>query len=245
MNTHGPLCRQASPAGIRIQVTVFIFAFSMPDCFGTSANGVWHNNHMRLTGGSTIVLVVVLGSVMCTSAGVTQSARQRPIAMTDLTVPKKRLPAECTLSSRTSIEAYFFATRMGGPEDRATILNIWGGGNADRANPWIGTDISKIANIRQRLSASPLLPDPPRFGPALLAEGVEEAYIAIYSNQSDLTKPIVVYALRFAATTKRPFYPPGTASNRRFEIGPVNGIVSGDDGQCSQTVGAYLKSLAK
>jgi hypothetical protein len=165
--------------------------------------------------------------------------------MTDLTVPRKRLPAECTLSSRTSIKAYFYATHMGGPEDRATILNIWAGGNADRANPWIGTITSRIVYIRERLSASPLLPDPPRFSPALLAEGVEDAYIALYSNQADLTKPIVVYALRFTATARVPFYPPSTASNHCFEIGPINGIVSGDDSQCSQAVGAYLKSLAK
>ncbi len=152
--------------------------------------------------------------------------------MNDLTVPKERLPAECTLSSR---EAVLDATRFRGGEDRPMIANI-------PANPWTGTAPSTIAYIRGRLAASPLPPDGPHLSPELLAEGVEEASVAVYSNQSDLTKPIAVYALRFAATA-RPFYPPGTASNHRFEIGPINGIVSGDDGRCSRAVEAYLKSL--
>lgn len=75
----------------------------------------------------------------------------------------------------------------------------------------------------------------------LLAEGVEEAYAAIYVMQSDPTL-VVVYASRSAAT-KRPVFPRSTASNHRLEIGPIDALVSGDGGPCSQAVEAYLKSL--
>jgi hypothetical protein len=76
----------------------------------------------------------------------------------------------------------------------------------------------------------------------LLADGVGEAYAAIYVMQSDPT-PIVVYASRFTATA-RPFYRSRPAPNHRVEIGPLDVVVSGDDGQCFHAVEAYLKSLA-
>jgi hypothetical protein len=171
------------------------------------------------------------------------STRLAVISMNDVTVPQEQLPAGCTLASKASIDAILDATRVQGGVDRPVIANFWGSHTADAANPWITTNPSTIAHIRERLSASPLLSDPTgRLSPELLAKGVEEAYIAVYANQSDLTKPVVVYALRFSATEEPPFYPP---SNSRFEIGPINGIVSGEDGQCAHAVETYLKSLAR
>jgi hypothetical protein len=74
-----------------------------------------------------------------------------------------------------------------------------------------------------------------------LADGVEEGYAAIYTEAGSNVL-IVVYGLRFAAGEK-PFYPPSTAPNHRYEIGPLDAVVSGDGGPCSQAVEAYLKSL--
>jgi hypothetical protein len=115
-------------------------------------------------------------------------------------------------------------------------------------NPWTGTDRKIIATLRQGMGDAPLVTDSPlttreaRSSFISLADGVEEGYAAIYAQSEP--RQIVVYALRFAAT-ERPFYPPGTPSNHRFEIGPFDAVVSGAGGQCSQAVEAYLKSLGK
>lgn len=120
---------------------------------------------------------------------------------------------------------------------------------SDSDEPLDGDDRPIVAAIRERMQPSPLIPDGPPLEPReasryrlLLADGVEEAYAAIYFKQPEPAL-IVVYAARFAAA-KRPFYSPGTASNHRIEIGPIDALVSGDGGQCSQAVEAYLKSLA-
>ena len=183
-----------------------------------------------------IVLTISIASASCAAHGVVQTVLPRPVTMKDLTVPKERLPAGCSLS----------------PVAEVVVGNRGRGGLwADLpipTNPWSGTDRMVVASIRERMDGPTLVPDgPPPTAREVsryrlqLADGVEEAYAAIYLMQSE-PKLIVVYGLRFAAAG-RPFYPPRKASSHRFEIGPLDVVVSGDGGQCSQAVEAYLKAL--
>lgn len=181
---------------------------------------------------------IILAMSIAIAPGLPQSVLPRPISMNDLTVPQDRLPAGCTLSPTASV-------RLDGNRVRG---GLWAGLPIP-INPWTGADSRVVASIRERVDGPTLVPDGPpptareiSRSRLLLADGVEEAYAGIYLMQSE-PKLIVVYGLRFAVT-KRPFYPPSTASNHRFAIGPIDVLVSGDGGQCSQAVEAYLKSLA-
>jgi hypothetical protein len=181
---------------------------------------------------------IVLAMSIAIVPDMAQSVLPRLVSINDLMVPPDRLPAGCTLSPSDSV--HLDGSRVGG--------GLWAG-LPITSNPWTGTDRSIVASIRERMGGPPLEPDgPPLDRPAasryrlLLADGVEEAYAAIYSTQSDST-PIVVYASRFTPTA-RPFYRSRPAPNHRVEIGPFDVVVSGDGGQCFQAVEAYLKSLA-
>jgi hypothetical protein len=55
------------------------------------------------------------------------SGAQKPVALSDLTAPQERLPAGCALAAGRSID-----------------LRV-------EANPWIGTDRSVVASIRERV----------------------------------------------------------------------------------------------
>jgi hypothetical protein len=189
-------------------------------------------------GGAYVVNGFFLAMAIAIAPGVTQGVLPRPVSMNDLTVPQDRLPAGCALSATDSV-------RLDGNRVR---VGLWASLPIP-SNPWTGTDRSIIASIRERMDGPPLEPDGPpvdrraasryRLG---LADGVEEAYAAIYVTQSDSTL-VVVYASRYA-TTKRTFYPSRAAPDHRFQIGPIEAVLSGDGGQCSQAVEAYLKSLA-
>jgi hypothetical protein len=111
-----------------------------------------------------------------------------------------------------------------------------------------------VASIRERIDGPVLAPDGPPLSPrefsryrSKLADGVDEAYAAIYlQSEQDLT---VVYSLRFAST-ERPadrWSDTRTSTNPRLvriAIGPIVTVVSGDGGPCFQAVGAHLRSLA-
>jgi hypothetical protein len=181
---------------------------------------------------------IIVAMSIALAPGVIQSVLPHPVSMNDLTVPQDRLPAGCTLSPTDSV--HLDGNRIRG--------GLWAGLPIP-SNPWTGTDRPIIASIRERMDGPPVQPDGPPLDRRaassyrlLLADGVEEAYAAIYLMQSDPTL-IVVYASRFAAT-RRPFYHSRAASNHRFEIGSIDAVVSGDGGQCSLAVEAYLKSLA-
>jgi hypothetical protein len=181
-----------------------------------------------------IALMMSITTLACGARGVARTVLRRPYTMKDLTIPTKRLPAGCGLVPTPSV-------LLGG---NRVQYGLWAGLPIP-TNPWSGTDRIAIASIRERMDGPPSVPDgPPPAAREIsryrsqLANGVEEGYAAIY------TPSVVVYALRFAAT-ERPFYPPRTASNHRFEIGPFYTVVSGDGGQCSQAVEAYLKSLSR
>jgi hypothetical protein len=79
------------------------------------------------------------------------------------------------------------------------------------------------------------------------ADGVEEAYAAIY-EQSE-RELIVAYAARFASAEKalqsRSYsYWSNNPSVIRVAMGPIVAMVHGENGPCFNAVGAHLKSLA-
>ena len=55
------------------------------------------------------------------------SGAQKPVSLSDLTVPQDRLPADCALSKRASI------------------------GLRIATNPWVGTDRPIVASVRERI----------------------------------------------------------------------------------------------
>jgi hypothetical protein len=84
-----------------------------------------------------------------------------------------------------------------------------------------------------------------------LAEGLEEAYAAIYTQSEPAEfepgrELIIVYGLRFAAESAVDRRSDTSKNPRiiRVVIGPVVAVVHGDGGRCFEAVGAYLKSLA-
>jgi hypothetical protein len=183
-----------------------------------------------------IVLATSIANVSCA----VQSVPTRPVTMQNLTVPKTALPTGCGLAPAPSVV------------DGNRVTGGFWAGLPISTNPWTGTARPVIASIRERMDGGLVWPD----GPPLdrnaaaryrlqLADGVEEAYAAIYTMQSD-TNLIVVLALRFAPTEK-PFYPLSNrlTSDHRVEIGQVHAVVSGNGGQCSQAVETYLKSLGR
>jgi hypothetical protein len=110
-----------------------------------------------------------------------------------------------------------------------------------------------VASIRERMepTVTPDGPPPSRSEAASFrlhfADGVEEAYAAIY-EQSE-TELIVVYASRFASSEKavesRSYS--GWSNNPtviRVAMGPIVAMVQGDVGPCFNAVGAHLRSLA-
>src|SRR5262245_14329073 len=98
-------------------------------------------------------------------------------AAQELTVPRERLPTECALAdSRSGYAGLRLPT-----------------------NPWTGTDPSLIAEIRERVEGSPSLPDGPPMSPREaarfrlgLANGIEEAYAAVYQD-AELKQLVPVY----------------------------------------------------
>jgi hypothetical protein len=145
--------------------------------------------------------------------------------MRDLTVPTGMLPAGCALA----------------PVPFRILLGP--------TNPWIGTDREQIISIREGMTARPRnIPDGPPIDAgamsryrAQLANGVEEAYGAVYTESENF---VIVRAIRFAPGA--PHSAPELSENQkmmRVDIGPIVAIVTGS-GDCFQAVGAHLKSLA-
>src|SRR4051812_4501822 len=141
---------------------------------------------------------------------------QPRVAMSDLTVPPERLPAGCALPQSPVM-------RVG---DNKMQSGLW----ADlpiTSNPWIGSDRAIVAAIVERLDRPTLVSDAPltardaaRFR-LQLADGVDEAYAAVYRQAAPPL--VIVYAKRLAGATA-----------------PVV-VVSGDAGECAQAVRAHLK----
>jgi len=181
----------------------------------------------------------ILAIALVIVPGVTHGIAPRAISMNDLTVPQDRLPPGCALSAMNSVRLDGNGVRVG----------LWAGLPIP-SNPWTGADRSIIASIRERMGGWPVEPD----GPPLdrraasryrlrLADNVEEAYAAIYMTDSD-PAVVVVYASRLAAT-ERTLDASRVGPKHRFQIGPIDVVVSGDGRECSQAIDAYLNSLTK
>ena len=165
---------------------------------------------------------------------------QGTFALADLTVPADRLPDGCGLSPSPSI-------RIGDSQVRG---GLWAGLPITR-NPWIGTDRAIIASIHERVIDPPPIPDGPpptknelaRFR-LRLADGVEEAYVAVYAGGGPSL--VTVNALRYADASQLPSSP-GSGRLRpgalRF-TGRTALAVSGDDDACLQAVVAHVRQVA-
>ena len=181
--------------------------------------------------------------VVALTSGTEQNV-PRVVTLQDLTVPGDRLPGGCALSPAASV-------RLDGNSIRG---GLWAGLRI-RTNPWTGTDASVVASIRERLDGGPpLVPDGPPLTPReqaryrlRFADGIEEAYAAIYlpSNSSGL---VVVYGLRFPSADNAVDVWANARRSKNLStvgltVGPILAFVSGDGGSCFQSVVAYVKSL--
>ena len=185
-----------------------------------------------------IVLTLLIGM----SPWATQSVPPRVIAMQDLTVPAERLPTGCVLAPGGT-------KRLDG---NRVLIRSWAGLQIP-TNPWSGADRPLVASIRERMDGPTPVPDGPPLSPAEatrfrlnFADGVEEAYAAIY-EQSE-AELIVVYAARFASREKAVesrSYSRSANNPRviRVAVGPIVVMAEGDAGTCFNAVGAHLRSL--
>jgi hypothetical protein len=162
-----------------------------------------------------------------------QARGQGPVALdlAALTVPSVGLPATCALATRQSEPTgYLFST-----------------------NPWRGADPRRVAAIRGRMDP-PRIPDgPPLTRPEMtaynlrLAEGVAEAYLALY-RQTGLSQLISVHGLRFEAVEEaRQFAAGVSVSSRSSGVvasnGPIVAMAFGPQGACLDAVRAHLRGL--
>jgi predicted regulator of Ras-like GTPase activity (Roadblock/LC7/MglB family) len=81
-----------------------------------------------------------------------------------------------------------------------------------------------------------------------LSPSCPEGYAAVYQQSSPAL--VVVYGLRFATIVDRDelLKATRTPQNSRVMsvgIGSILAVVHGDGGECAQTIGTYLASLAK
>jgi hypothetical protein len=154
---------------------------------------------------------------------VAQGVPPRSVTLNDLTVPRERLPLGCALSA-------------------APVLGL-------PTNPWNVADPAALGSLRRSMGEVPTVTDAPltRRDASrylwLLAEGVEEGYAAVYAH-GDPERRTIVQAVRFTRRNVdpgRPMKPPNVV---RFEIGRIVVVVSGDRGECFQSVEAHVKSLS-
>lgn len=164
-------------------------------------------------------------------------------ALGDLTVPADRLPAGCAPPASDS-------ERVNGTQFRG---GSWAALPLSH-NPQASSEPGLIVEVRERLGGAPLLPDAPgltardaaRFR-LKLADGIDEAYAAIY-RQADSHEMVVVYGLRFPdARAAADFWSAARAAkNPRVTAlvsGPIVAAVTGPNSACRDAVAAHLNSL--
>ena len=192
--------------------------------------------------------LIIATSVLIPAAAVqnVQSAGRPPVTLRELTVPQERLPAGCAMSRSDTV-------RLDGNRAQS---GLWAGLPID-TNPWIGTDRHVIAMIRERMDGPVLIPDgPPLTARQLsqyrlpLADGVEEAYAAVYRQSETEHALTIVYGSKFSGAeeaVERSRLRGASENPRvvRLPIGSIVAVLHGDGGQCFQAIGAYLKSLAQ
>ena len=166
-------------------------------------------------------------------------------ALSDLTVPAGQLPASCVPPPSQ-------AEREDGNPFRT---GLWAGLPISR-NPQNSTDPKLIAEVRERLGGTPLMPDAPgltardaaRFR-LRLAEGIDEAYAAIYRDTGSQALT-VVYGLRFPDESAAAEFWSGARAAKNPEIaavvsGAIVAVASGPRGPCFGAVAAHFAALAR
>ena len=164
-------------------------------------------------------------------------------ALGDLTVPADRLPAGCA-PPPSRVERASGNTFHG---------DFWAGLPIS-ANPQSSSEPKLIVEVRERLEGPHLIPDAPaltareaaRFR-IQLADGIDEAYAAIY-RPADAHEMVIVYGLRFPdARAAAEFWSAARAAkNPRVTAlvsGPIVAAVSGPSGACRDAVAAHVSSL--
>jgi len=120
------------------------------------------------------------------------------------------------------------------------------------ANPWRGIDREVIASIRETMYGPPRLADgPPLDADALsrffarLSEGIDEGYVAVYSQQRG--EDLAVYALTFSKSKRVVNERTASRTNPRpaiwFDRGNTVVVLYGDDGPCSRVIQSRVEFL--
>ena len=179
--------------------------------------------------------------IVLLSVGLQASAAHGQLqVLTELTVPRSRLPTGCQLVPSPTQHLAGSQVRVG----------VWAGLPIP-TNPWTGTDRRTVAAIRERVDPPPLTPDPPALdsrGEAAfrlrLADGVEEAYAAVYGSEEPFL--VVVLATRFGNDAND--LTPSTARNpsvARFVSGRTLIGISGEQSRCFGAVVDYVNEIIK
>jgi len=163
---------------------------------------------------------------------------QNEIDLATLTVPQSRLVPGCALSASPTVS-------LGGNQIRG---GLWAG---LPRNPWTGVERSIVADIRESVAASPLLSDGPPLSRAdltrfrvQLAEDVEEAYAAIYTDAG--THLVTVHGVRFnSAPVPNPPQRGNSMSGGSVRMARGRTVVAvfGEGGQCFNAVAAYVREI--
>jgi len=177
--------------------------------------------------------MLVLSTSLVLAASVT--AGQAALPFDTLTVPSSRLVDGCALAS-SSIS----------PRENWFAAVSWKAGLPITTNPWSGSERSIVAAIRAGIEPMPRVPDGPPLSASQAArfrmrwaDGVEEAYAAVYSNA---VPKVVVHALRFAQTPL-PLAPPANSTSIRIERDRLVVVVSGPAGPCRDLVATYIREV--
>ena len=185
---------------------------------------------------SVFLALLVASTSACARPTRLSQTSQRPVTMQDLSVPRERLPAGCSLE----------------PPPPPGVGGSWGG-LGTTSNPWMGTDRRIVASVRASVDGPRLLPDGPppttrlvRRSFSGLADGVEEAYAAFYEQLGVKgIEEIGVYAFRLSVGERPDVMRRSLQAGTRIELGRTVAALRGPDGPCFQAIQTHLRSLVK
>jgi len=179
------------------------------------------------TKGAAIALMMMLLATPSEGEG------QAPLSSLDQLTLRQGLPAGCSLAS-----------------DKRDIGFSWPA--FIESNPWLGTDRSTIASIREVMYGAPRVVDAPLSAAEFsrffvrLSDGVNEGYVAVYRQRE--VDVATVYALTFLSNTPLPVRENMSRVGLRrplwFERGKTAIALDGDGGSCSRAIQLHLQSIA-